>query len=116
MSLLLAVALLIGILPSMGMVHAEEDLLAGTELLAHYEFQEGGKDSSGNHNDAVIGNGVTVQNGIASLPGGTADSPAYITLPQGMFDKQDTLTITMWLKDNDPRSSWLAAFFLWKPE
>ena len=111
MSLLLAVALLIGILPSMGMVHAEEDLLAGTELLAHYEFQEGGKDSSGNHNDAVIGNGVTVQNGIASLPGGTADSPAYITLPQGMFDKQDTLTITMWLKDNDPRSSWLAAFF-----
>lgn len=91
---------------------AEENLLAGTELLAHYEFQDGGKDSSGNHNDAAIGTGVTVSNGVASLPGGDKDSSAYITLPQGMFDNQDTMTIAMWLKDNDPRTSWLAAFFL----
>ncbi len=110
-SLILMTALFVGLLPSMGYVKAEEDLLAGTELLVHYEFKDGGKDSSGNHNDAVIGNGVTVTNGVASLPGGDANGSAFITLPEGMFDNQNTLTITMWLKDHDPRTSWLAAFF-----
>ena len=48
-SLILVLALLAGMLqPSgIGAVQAEENLLAGTELLAHYEFQDGGKDSSG---------------------------------------------------------------------
>ncbi len=90
---------------------AQDGLLAGTELLAHYEFQDGGKDSSGNNNHAVIGSGVTVKDGVASLPGGTANGSAFITLPEGMFDKQDTLTISMWLRDNDPRTAWLGAFF-----
>ncbi len=111
-SLLLAAVMLIGLWQPMGNVKAEEDLLTGTELLAHYEFTDGGTDSSGNNNHAVIGNGVTVANGVASLPGGGADGSAFITLPEGMFDKQDTLTVTMWLKDNDPRTSWLAAFFI----
>ncbi len=110
--LILTAAMLIGLLPTAETVRAESDLMAGTELLAHYEFKDGGKDSSGNNNDAVIGNGVIVENGVASLPGGNADDSAFITLPEGMFDNQDTLTITMWLKDNDPRTSWLAAFFL----
>ncbi|MEY8517717.1 alpha-L-arabinofuranosidase C-terminal domain-containing protein [Lachnospiraceae bacterium 29-84] len=116
-SLILVLALLAGMLqPSgIGAVQAEENLLAGTELLAHYEFQDGGKDSSGKNNDAVIGNGVTVENGVASLPGGAADGSAYITLPEGMFDKQDTLTVSMWLRDNDPQESWLAAFFFGSP-
>ena len=60
---------------------AQDGLLAGTELLAHYEFQDGGKDSSGNNNHAVIGSGVTVKDGVASLPGGTANGSAFITLP-----------------------------------
>lgn len=111
MGLVLSAALLVGMCQPMGSVKAEDDLLAGTELLAHYEFQDGGKDSSGNNNNAVIGSGVTVKDGVASLPGGDKDSSSYITLPEGMFDKQDTLTISMWLKDNDPRESWLAAFF-----
>lgn len=110
-ALILTALMLAGLTPTAGKVIAENDLLAGTELLAHYEFMDGGKDSSGNGNDAVIGDGVAVENGIASLPGGEADGSAFITLPEGMFDKQDTLTITMWLKDNDPRKSWLAAFF-----
>ena len=69
-SLLLAAVMLIGLWQPMGNVKAEEDLLTGTELLAHYEFTDGGTDSSGNNNHAVIGNGVTVANGVASLPGG----------------------------------------------
>ncbi len=111
MGLVLSAALLVGMCHPMGSVKAEDDLLAGTELLAHYEFQDGGKDSSGNNNNAAIGSGVMVKDGVASLPGGAKDSSSFITLPEGMFDKQDTLTISMWLKDNDPRENWLAAFF-----
>lgn len=110
-SLILTAALMVGLCQPIGSVQAEDDLLAGMELLAHYEFQDGGKDSSGNHNDATIGNGITVKDGVASLPGDVTGGSAYITLPQGMFDNQNTLTITMWLKDNDPREEWLAAFF-----
>lgn len=110
-SLILSAALIMGLCPSIESVKAEDDLLAGVELLAHYEFQDGGKDSSGNNNHAVIGSGVTVKDGVASLPGGDKDGSAFITLPQGMFDNQNTMTITMWLKDNDPRENWLAAFF-----
>lgn len=110
-SFILSAALVMGLCQPMGSVKAEDNLLAGTELLAHYEFQDGGKDSSGNNNNATIGSGVTVKDGVASLPGGDKSGSQYITLPEGMFDKQDTLTITMWLKDNDPRENWLAAFF-----
>lgn len=110
-ALILSAALIMGLCQPMENAKAEDNLLAGTELLAHYEFQDGGKDSSGNNNNATIGNGVTVKDGVASLPGGDKDASAYITLPEGMFDKQDTLTISMWLKDNDPRENWLAAFF-----
>lgn len=110
-SFILSAALVMGLCQPMGSAKAEDNLLAGTELLAHYEFQDGGKDSSGNNNNATIGSGVTVKDGVASLPGGDKSGSQYITLPEGMFDKQDTLTITMWLKDNDPRENWLAAFF-----
>ena len=61
MGLVLSAALLVGMCQPMGSVKAEDDLLAGTELLAHYEFQDGGKDSSGNNNNAEIGSGVTVK-------------------------------------------------------
>lgn len=109
--LILSAALMIGLCQPMEKAKAEDNLLAGTELLAHYEFQDGGKDSSGKNNHATIGSGVTVKDGVASLPGGGKSGSAYITLPEGMFDRQDTLTISMWLKDNDPRENWLAAFF-----
>ena len=110
--LLLALALVCGmLLPAAMPSQAQEDALGESHLLARYEFKNGGEDSSGNGNDAVIGDGVTVSDGVASLPGGDAGGSAYITLPKGMFDHQDTLTITMWLKDNDPQDAWLAAFF-----
>ncbi len=111
-SLILSAALLMGLCQPMECIKAEDNLLAGLELLAHYEFTDGGKDSSGNNNHANIGSGVTVNDGIASLPGGDKNGSSYITLPEGMFDRQDTLTISTWLKDNDPREEWLAAFFI----
>lgn len=112
MSLMLAFVLLCGLfMPAAVQTEAAGDELAGVHLLAHYEFKNGGEDSSGNGNDAVIGEGVSVSDGVASLPGGTADGSAYITLPKGMFDGQDTLTVSMWLKDQDPQDAWLGAFF-----
>ena len=83
--MVLTAALVLGLFHPIENVRAEEstqagdDLLAGTELLAHYEFQDGGKDSSGNNNNAEIGTGVTVRDGVASLPGGDKDSSAFIT-------------------------------------
>ena len=69
-SFILSAALIMGLGQPMENAKAEENLLAGTELLAHYEFQDGGKDSSGQNNNATIGSGVTVKDGVASLPGG----------------------------------------------
>ena len=79
-SLILSAALMMGLCMPIESVKAEDDLLAGTELLAHYEFQDGGKDSSGKNNHATVGSGVTVKDGVASLPGGDKNGSAYITL------------------------------------
>lgn len=115
LSIVLAAAMLcIALIPAKASGAAQK-LRNEPELLAHYPFQDGGKDVSGNGNDAVIGAGVTVEDGVASLPGGTKDSTAYITLPKGMFDGQDELTVSMWLKDEDPQESWLGAFFFGSP-
>lgn len=114
-SILLTLSMLCSMQMPAAASEARDASLEDASLLVHYEFQDGGEDSSGNGNDAVIGEGVTVQDGVASLPGGTKDSSAYITLPTGMFDRQDELTISMWLKDLDPRESWLGAFFFGSP-
>jgi len=111
-SILLIFTILCGMLSTAYANVRTENPLDGVNLLAHYQFENDGKDSSGNQNDAMIGQGVTVEDGVASLPGGTKDSSAYITLPTGMFDNQDTVTISMWLKDEDPRANWLGAFFI----
>lgn len=111
LSFVLTAALVVGVWQPMGTVQTKAASVSDASLLAHYEFMDGGADSSGNGNDAVIGNGVTLANGVASLPGGDANGSAYITLPEGMFDGQDNLTITTWIRDNDPQENWLAAFF-----
>lgn len=111
-SAMLALALVCGLFgPAAVQTQAADEALTGVRLLAHYEFKNGGEDSSGNGNDAIIGDGVKVSDGIASLPGGESSDSSYITLPKGMFDNQDTLTISMWLRDKDPQDAWLGAFF-----
>lgn len=112
--ILLAAALFFGGWPKAA--EAAEDAPKQEELLAHYEFLDGGRDSSGNGNDAVIGNGVKVSGGVASLPGGDAGDAGFITLPEGMFDGQDNVTVSMWIRDYDPKEAWLAAFFFGTPE
>ena len=35
------------------------------------------------------------------LPGGAKSNQNYVELPEGMFDGQNELTISMWIKNND---------------
>ena len=72
-------------------------------------------DISGHGNDAVVcGSGVTASDNVITLPGGDYGSSAgYVELPQGMFDGQNQLTLSMWIK-NDMGSAWTSAFFFGK--
>ena len=78
------------------------------ELILNYEFSESvfldGStivDSSGKGNNGTIkGNGASISNNVLTLPGGnTGSNAAYVQLPTGMFDNKDTLTISLWLKN-----------------
>ncbi len=71
------------------------------------------KDVSGKGNDGTIkGNGAVAGNGTLTLPGGSAgSSAAYVELPTGMFDGQDTLTISLWMKNQTGKGNYAGMFF-----
>lgn len=90
------------------------------ELILNYEFSESDFtdgstifDSSGNENNGTIkGNGAIIQDNELILPGGNAGSDAaYVQLPTGMFDNEDTLTISVWLKNETGAGNYSAMFF-----
>ncbi|MGG7213250.1 immunoglobulin-like domain-containing protein [Clostridium nigeriense] len=90
------------------------------DLLLYYEFNETSatsgtiiKDSSGNGNDGVLnGSGAEVSDGVLTLPGGNANSnAAYVEMPKGLFDSKDTLTISVWLKNETGAGNYSAMFF-----
>ncbi len=88
-------------------------------VLAKYDFESGNidgstiKDTSGNGRDAAIkGTGASTADGVLTLPGGASSSgAAYVELPTGMFDDQDTLTISVWLKNETGAGNYAAMFF-----
>lgn len=91
---------------------------AQENLLLHYNFQDevsGGiiTDVSGNENNGqLLGTGASVQEGVLTLPGGSAGgSAAYVELPRGMFDKQNTISISVWLKNKTGKGNYAAMFF-----
>ena len=94
-----------------------EPVVDEKELILNYDFSsvEGNivKDMSGKGNDGEIkGKGAAVENGTLTLPGGAAGSSAgYVQLPTGMFDNQDTLTISVWLKNQTGKGNYAAMFF-----
>ncbi|MDR0671914.1 MAG: family 43 glycosylhydrolase, partial [Oscillospiraceae bacterium] len=86
------------------------------EMLAWYRFDGTGAtvtDASGSgHDAALLGAGGTVANGVLTLPGGANGSgAAYVQLPTGMFDAQNTLTISVWLKNETGPGNYAAMFF-----
>ena len=90
------------------------------DMLAKYDFSDMSgsladgssiADVSGHNHDAVVrGSGITAANNILTLPGGTS---SYVELPQGMFDNQNNLTVSMWIQ-NDQGPMWTSAFFFGK--
>ena len=85
------------------------------EYLAYYPLTEDVQDHSGNEtaqNAELKGTGAAFKDGALYLPGGAANSSAgYVELPQGMFDGQNTLTISVWLKNETGAGDYAAMFF-----
>ncbi len=88
-------------------------------LLASYDFGSGDitgnsiSDKSGQgHNATLEGEGAAYANGMLTLPGGKAGSnAAYVTIPGQVFEGQDTLTITLWLKNQTGSGNYTGMFF-----
>lgn len=99
-------------------IAGEDDLDLLTDLYMHYKFNDDSsastiEDSSENGNNGTIeGIGASIKNGVLTLPGGNSGSDAaYVELPTGMFDGQDILTVTTWLKNETGASNYAAMFF-----
>ncbi len=71
------------------------------------------EDTTGNDYDAELkGSGAEVSDGMLSLPGGEKGSDAaYVALPGAIFENQNTLTITTWLKNETGAGDYAAMFF-----
>uniref|UniRef100_UPI003F490C5B immunoglobulin-like domain-containing protein n=1 Tax=Paenarthrobacter nicotinovorans TaxID=29320 RepID=UPI003F490C5B len=92
-------------------------LPAGSDTILHYDFSKVTDnvvpDSSPWGRDGQIkGNGSTLTGDVLNLPGGSANSTAaYVQLPTGTFDGQNTLTISAWLKNETGPGNYSALFF-----
>lgn len=87
-------------------------------LILNYQFDEVKNetsivDKSSKKNHGVLnGNGAVVANGELYLPGGNPGSDAaFIELPKGMFDSQNTLTISVWMKNETGKANCAAIYF-----
>ncbi len=114
--LLVALLTAIGLsVPGVGMTAAAQEVSAAP--LAQYDFSAATgtsvPDSSGNGFDAAIkGTGATVAGDVLTLPGGaTGSGAAYVEFPTGMFDGHDTLSISLWLKNDTAAGNHAAMFF-----
>lgn len=85
------------------------------DLILHYDFSTAGSvtDASGNGNDGtILGTGAAVADGVLTLPGGAANSGAgYVRFPANLFDGEDTLTISTWLRNDTGAGNYAAMFF-----
>ena len=87
-----------------------------TTLPAKYDFDSVDgttvKDITGNGNDATLHGDYEIRDGQLYLPGGKYGSDAgYVELPTGMFDNQNTLTISLWLKNETGAGNYAGMFF-----
>jgi hypothetical protein len=80
------------------------------ELLASYPLLTDLKDVSGNGRDGKAVGSLRYYNGL-TFPGNNDSSTNYAELPQGMLDGQDTLTISVWLKNRTGKGNYAAMSF-----
>ena len=94
--------------------------IKSSDLLLYYKFNETTanagtiiEDSSGNGNNGVLkGSGAAISDGALTLPGGNANSgAAYVEIPKGLFDNKNTLTTSVWLKNETGAGNYSATFF-----
>lgn len=124
LSKLLIISLLVGMVPtSTVMVKADttstRTIYDSDHKLAYYQFDAVSgsaitiTDNSGNGNDAtIVGTGSSIENGALTLPGGSSGSgKAYVKLPTGMFDNQNTLTISTWIKNTTGKGNYAGLYF-----
>jgi len=106
MALLLMFSSWFNIIPTLSNdVHA-----AAYNYLAHYPLLENVEDISGNDNHGQAVGNITYQDGL-TLPGGTNSNTNYVKLPDGLFDNQDSVTISVWIKSNTGSGNYAALFF-----
>lgn len=70
-------------------------------------------DASGNGNAATVrGSGATVSGSAINLPGGASgSSAAYVQMPTGLLNGQDTVTISAWLRNETGSGNYAALFY-----
>ena len=104
-----------GVLPAAAAPVKEEGMAKAEEsaMLAHYPLQGDVQDISGNENHGSVHGNVSWTDGLV-LPGGTrtdASNASYVTLPEGMFDGQDEVTVSVWINSNTNSGNYSALFF-----
>ncbi len=97
---------------SMGenLISAEAAQASLPALLASYPLLTDLKDVSGNGRDGKAVGNLRYYNGL-TFPGNNDSSTNYAELPQGMLDGQDTLTISVWLKNRTGKGNYAALSF-----
>ena len=121
LALLLTAGMLVGLVPADGTqaVHAAGEFDADADLLAHYPLETDVKDVSGNDKDASItdgASGVDFSGDALNLAGGARSTGNYVTLPDGLFDGQDTVTVSLWISNHGNQTNTAAFFFGSAPE
>ena len=86
------------------------------DLLAHYPLEYNLSDVTGQNADGTIsGAGYSLETGMLHLNGGAKSTGNYLTLPAGMLDGRDHLTISFWAENENAPGNY-AAFFLGSTE
>lgn len=89
----------------------------GGKPYLHYDFSRTSgttvTDISGNGHDGTIrGTGYSIAGDALTLPGGSVNSEAsYVEIPSGTFDNRNTLTVSLWLKNETGAGNYSAMFF-----
>lgn len=86
---------------------------AQAQLLARYPLQENADDISGSGENGQTHGSITWEDGMV-LPGGkgtSAQDASYVTLPGSLFEGQEELTISVWIKSNTNPGNYAALFF-----
>lgn len=96
----------------MASVEASDGFQIDKGMIAHYPLEDDAKDASGNGKDAeVMGTGVNFNGNALNLPGGNNSSKDYVKLPEGLFDNQNKVTVSMWINNNNTKGNYSGFFF-----